>query len=213
MQDHSKPMMAMLCKLADLDDITYDLWQSAMTLHQDGQLLRQKLSQRDLKFGPDLEAYIFKSLVGLPKVAAQKLLEQLKGHEMDIAEFKRESKLLLKLHRVQLMFLDLMGLKKWTDAERLHPKETTRDALEHFATLPLKRTPDELKEFCKRLKMQNDNAPNSEESFQGLAGSEGYFVEQDCELFDWDWIPNKCPAFEGASLIILDKPKVGIKFL
>lgn len=209
-QGNSKAMVTMICKLANLEDGTYDVLQKMMSLHQDGRLHGQKLSKKDLAFGPDLEPYVFKALTGLPSGDAQQLIGQVIEGEITLAEFKKESKLLLKIHRTQQMFLDLLGIKKWSEAKRLFPEETTREVLEQFAVLPLKTIPQELKDFCKRLKTLQDGGKTIEtDSFKGASGCEGIFLctPEDSSQCDWEQLMAKCPSFEGASLIVLNKPK------
>lgn len=157
-----------MCKLAEMEDDTFNLLQRMLVLFGEGKLKGQKLSQDDLAKGPQMKPYILVELPALPSVAAQKLLTFLIKREITLQQFQKEAKVLQKLQTVQRMFLDLMGLSDWEEATRLFPDQTTREVLEHFACLSLRKTPVELKTFCNRLR---NSRKDTKPGFQGKMGS------------------------------------------
>lgn len=204
-RDHSKGIVKLLCKLAEMDTTTYNLLQQMLNMFGDGKLKNQKMSTKDLVRGPDMKPYVLAELPVLPPVASQRLLQSLINAEITIAEFQKEAKVLQKLQTVQQMFLDLMGLTNWQEATQLFPLHTTREMLEHFTTLSLRRIPEKLKMFCRRLRAHAEGGTS--EAFEGAMGSIGISIECDALDMSEDMLGRDCPDFPGADLVILDMPK------
>ncbi|KAJ8018912.1 hypothetical protein HOLleu_42827 [Holothuria leucospilota] len=200
---HSKGVLKLLCKLAEMEDDTFNLLQRMLVLFGEGKLKGQKLSQDDLAKGPQMKPYILVELPALPSVAAQKLLTLLIKREITLQQFQKEAKILQKLQTVQRMFLDLMGLSDWEEATRRFP-DHTREVLEHFACLSLRKTPVELKTFCNRLR---NSRKDTKPGFQGKIGSVGSIISCDALSLNEDIMSEQVPQFSGVELTILDKPK------
>lgn len=177
-----------------------------LTLHSEGRLKQQRLLPEEIVKGPTMKPYALANIPSLPSPAAQYLLQSVIDKEVNFADFQKEAKTLCKLQIVQRMFLDLLDFKTWEEARVAYPEETTRETLEHFIKYPLRSVPPELKTFCKGLKQRGASLGGVD--FRGVMGATGIVLNCDALLLEEASISNRYEAFPGASLIVIDKPKV-----
>lgn len=201
----SKSVCKLLIKLAALDAELFRMLQEVLKLYSNGKLKGQKLSMTEIINGPDMKPYVLSTLPALPTSAIMHMLTEVKECRMTIGEMQKEAKLLNKLHTVQRMFMDLLGLRSWNDAREQYPHVTQRQVLEHFCQFNLRSTPAELKVFCSQLMREKDSVSTA--TFRGRNGVLAYPLLCDAGVLDGEQIARDVPSFSGAALVILDMPQ------